>query len=134
MYASYDAYSAVAPISTEAGAIIAGFVAASLMGIVYLTPITFITTRIIRRYSRFHVTKQITAASAAWLVASIPICIAAYLTGSSQLLTIATSSIVLSALTLGSMLGTKALTYAQLPFTNMMTQVAAFKRLTKSRL
>jgi len=134
LYASYDAYSAVAPINTEAGAIVAGIVTASLMGIVFLTPITFITTRIIRRYSRFHVTKQITAASAAWLVASIPICIAAYVTGSSQLLAVATSSMVLSALTLGSLLGTKALTYAQVPLTNMTNQVLAFKRLTKSRL
>ena len=134
LYASYDAYSAVAPISTEAGAIVAGIVTASLMGIVYLTPITFITTRIIRRYSRFHVTKQITSASVAWLVASIPICIAAYVTGSSQLLAVATSSMVLSALTLGSLLGTKALTYAQVPLTNMTNQVLAFKRLTKSRL
>jgi hypothetical protein len=41
---------------------------------------------------------------------------------------------VLSALTLGSLLGTKALAYAQVPLTNMTNQVLAFKRLTKSRL
>ena len=134
LYASYDAYSAVAPVNTEVGAILAGLVTASLMGIVYLTPITFITTRIIKRYSRFRVTRQFSMASAAWLFASIPIYIAAYATGSNQLLAAATSSMVLSSLTLGSLLGTKALSYAQVPFNTMMVQVLAFKRLAKLHL
>jgi hypothetical protein len=41
---------------------------------------------------------------------------------------------VLSALTLGSLVGTKALTYAQVPLTYMTNQMLAFRRLTKSRL
>ena len=135
LYASYDAYSAVAPINTEAAAIVAGIVTASLMGIVYVAPITFVATRLLRRrLHRLHITKQITAASSAWFASSIMMCVVAYATGSTQLLAMGTSSMVLSMLSLGTMLGTKALTYAQVPLTNMTNQVLAFKRLTKSRL
>ena len=132
LYASYYSYSAVAPISTEAGAIFAGIVAASLMGLVYLAPIAYLATRLIRRHGKWLISKQIAFSSIAWFGASLALCVTAYVTGSGQLLAVGTSSMALSMLSLGSQLGTRVITLVQLPSANLANSVLAFRRLSKT--
>lgn len=131
LYASYYSYALIAPISTEAGALIAGIVAASLMGAVYLAPVAYLATRLIRRHGRLLISKQIAFSSIAWFAASMVLCVISYVTSSGQLLAVGTSSMALSMLSLGSQIGTRALTYAQLPSANITNSVLAFKRLSK---
>ena len=132
LYASYYSYAAIAPISTEAGAIFAGIVAASLMGVVYLAPVAYLATRLIRRHGRLLISRQIAYSSIAWFAAGVVLCITAYATNSGQLLAVSTSSIALSMLSLGSQAGTRALTYIQPPSTNLAHSVLAFRRLSKT--
>lgn len=132
LYASYYSYSAIAPISTEAGAIFAGIVAASLMGVVYLAPIAYLITRLVRRHGKWLISKQIAFSSITWFAASLVLCVTAYATGSGQLLAVGTSSMALSMLSLGSQIGTRALTYLQLPSANLANSVLAFRRLSKA--
>lgn len=129
LYASYYSYALAAPFSTEAGAITAGIVAASLLGAVYVAPVAYVTLRLIRR--RLPISKQTVGPSAAWFMASALICVAAYATGSGQLLAVATSSMVLSMLSLGSLIGTRALAYVQMPFANYANMAVAFRRVAK---
>jgi hypothetical protein len=131
-YASYYSYSAIAPISTEAGTIFAGIVAASLMGVVYLAPIAYLATRLIRRHGKWLISKQIAFSSITWFAASLVLCVTAYATSSGQLLAVGTSSMALSMLSLGSQIGTRALTYVQLPSVNLANSVLAFRRLSKT--
>jgi len=133
LYTSYYSYSAIAPISTEAGAIIAGMVAASLMGVVYLAPVTYLTSRFLRRHGQLLTSKKVAFASIAWFTAGVVLCVTAYAVNSGNLLAISTSSMVLSMLSLGSQIGTRALTYVQLPSTNLANSVLAFRRLSKTR-
>ena len=132
LYASYYSYSAIAPISTEAGAIFAGIVAASLMGIVYLAPIAYLATRLIRRRGKWLISRQIAFSSITWFAASLLLCLTAYATSSGQLLAVGTSSMALSMLSLGSQLGARALTFVQLPSANLVNSVLAFRRLSKA--
>jgi hypothetical protein len=129
LYASYYSYSLVAPFSTEAGAIAAGIVAASLLGAVFVAPAAYVTMRIFKR--RLHASKLTLGPSTAWFTASTMSCLAAYATGSAQLLAIATSSMVLSMLSLGSLAGTRVLSYVQTPFVNSVSMALMFKRLAK---
>jgi len=132
LYASYYSYAAIAPFSTEAGAIVAGIVAASLMGAVYLSPVAYLATRLIRRHGRLLISKQIAFSSIAWFAASVILCVTAYATNSGQLLAVSTSSMVLSMVSLGSQAGTRALTYVQLPSANLANSVLAVRRLSKT--
>ena len=131
-YTSYYAYSAVAPISTEAGAIFAGIVAASLMGLVYLAPIAYLAKRLMRTHGRWLVSKEIAFSSVAWFTAGLALCVTAYAMNSGQLLAVATSSVALSMLALGSQVGTRALSYVQVPYANLANSVLAFRRLPKT--
>ena len=131
-YASYYSYAAIAPISTEAGAIVAGIVAASLIGVVYLAPIAYLAKRLMRRHGKWLVSKEIAFSSLAWFAAGLVLCVTAYATNSGQLLGVATSSVVLSMLALGSQMGTRALSYIQVPSANLANSVLAFRRLSKS--
>jgi hypothetical protein len=132
LYAAYDAYSAVAPVSAEAGAIAAGIIAASLIGVVYVAPVAFVATRIVKRRSRIRFAWRISAASTAWFLLSLALCLVGYVTGSGETLAVGTSSMVLSALTLGSIVGTRALAYAQIPFSNAGYMALAYRRLAKN--
>lgn len=129
LYASYYSYALVAPYSTEAAAITAGMVAASLMGVVFVAPVVYVTTRMIKR--RLRISKLTFGPSAAWLMASVMLCVAAYSVSSGQLLAVATSSMVLSMLSLGSLIGTRALAYVQIPFGNSANMALMFRRLGK---
>lgn len=130
LYASYGAYLATAPLSPEVGAISAGIVAASLIGVVYVGPVFYISLRIIRRKGLTVSGRQFTLPSIAWLVASLTMIIGAYVTGSTQILAVGTSSMVLSMLSLGSFAATRMIAYVQMPFANINT-IIAFRRLVK---
>ena len=132
LYAAYYSYTLVAPFSTEAGAIAAGIVAASLIGAVYVAPVGYVAMRLIRR--RLHISSQIAAPSVLWFVASVLLCIVGYASGSGQLLAFATSSMALSMLSLGGLAGTKALAYVQVPVGGVANPVLAFRRIAKLQL
>jgi len=131
LYASYYTYAAIAPFNSEVGAIMAGVVAASLIGLVYLAPVAYMTNRIIRR-NRFTLSRLTLGPSLAWLTASIGLCVAAYTFASPTILAAATSSLVLSTLSLASLLGTRALAYMQIPITNYANTALLLKRFTRT--
>jgi hypothetical protein len=133
-YASYYSYNFMAPLSTEVAAITAGIVAASLIGAIYIAPGAYVVTRLIGRHRRSWISRQITTSSAAMFGVSALVCVAAYLTGSGQLLAIATSSMVLTMLSLGAFGGIKVLTYMQMPVTNFATMTLTLKRFAKTQL
>jgi len=102
------------------------------MGVVYLAPIVYLATRLIRRHGKWLISKQVAFSSITWFAASLVLCVTAYVTGSGQLLAVSTSSMALSMLSLGGQIGTRALTYVQLPFANVANSVLAFRRLSKA--
>lgn len=130
LYASYGAYYLTSPVSPEVGAITAGIVAASLIGLVYVGPVFYISSRIIRRRWRVP-TEQLTLPSLAWFIASLTIVMAAYLTNSTHLLAVGTSSMVLSMLSFGSIAATRLSAYVQIPFANISHLVPTFRRLAR---
>jgi len=132
LYASYYSYALVAPMNAEAGAIVAGIVTASLIGLVYVAPILYATTRIVRRHSRLSISRRTLGPSAIWFVGSVLLCVAAYATSSGNLLAVATSSLVLSMLSVGSLTGARALMYIQLPFVNPANMALLLKRFTRT--
>jgi len=132
LYAGYYSYTLVAPFSTEAGAIAAGIVTASLLGAVYVAPVAYVAMRLIRR--RLHISSQIATPSVLWFVASVLLCIVAYISSSGQLLAFATSSMALSMLSLGGLAGTRALAYVQLPVGGVANSVFAFRRAARPPL
>ncbi len=129
LYASYYTYGFIAPISTEAAAITAGLVAASLIGLVYVAPVAYITTRLIKRRNLTHLTLT---PSTLWLTASTIMIVAAYATGSLNLLAFATTNLILSTLSLATLTGTRALTYIQLPTVNPANLTQLIHRTTRT--
>jgi hypothetical protein len=133
LYASYLSYQVVSPLSAEAGAIAAGMVAASLIGLVYVAPVAYLSLRLIRRRVRFPTLARLRfLPSAVWMAASALMIGVAYVSGSAWLMGLGTASLTLSMLSAGSILGTKAWTYVQLPFTGL--QAVSFVARRMSRL
>jgi len=130
LYASRYSYALAAPFSTEAGALAAGMVAASLIGAVYLAPGAYILIRILGRQNRLDLRKLATSSSL-WLGISTITCAASYATGSGVALAFGISSMVLSTLSLGSFFGAKVATYAQGPIANFAHAAFAHKRFMK---
>jgi multisubunit Na+/H+ antiporter MnhB subunit len=129
LYASYYAYLFVSPLNADAGAVMAGIVAASMLGLVYLAPIAYLTKRALRRYAKFaslnmtHVTL--------WFGVSALITEIACFTNS-QVLGVATANLVLSTLTIGVLLGTTTLAYLQSICANLsLPLLAALKHFTE---
>jgi len=112
LYASYYSYLLVSPISSEGGVIVAGIVAAILMGLIYLAPIGYLVNRILRRHggpmglSRMFVV--------GWVGVSVVMCAVSYFTSSSLILGIGTANLALGMLGLGCVLGTQVLTSPKL--------------------
>jgi hypothetical protein len=130
LYASYFSYALLSPMSAEAGAIAAGAVAASLIGLVYLAPVAYLSLRLIRRRTRFFTPKRAYLFPAyGWMGASALIIGAAYVSGSAWSMGLATASLTLSMLSVGSILGAVGLSYVQLPVANMRAMSFAAKRL-----
>jgi hypothetical protein len=132
LYASYYSYGFVAPLSSEAAAITAGLVAASLIGLIYFAPIAYVASRIIRRHSHITITRWTLGPSAAWFAVSIIMALAGYATGSVNLLAFATSSLVLSTLSLATLTSTRLMMYVQLPSVNPANMALLLRRFAKT--
>jgi len=112
LYMSYYSYLLMSPVSGELGVAIAGIVAASLIGLVYLSPVLYLGSRLLRR--RFRSVRLTASRLYALIAVSVALDAFAYSTGQVLILTIATTGIVLCTLALGSILGTLALTRLEL--------------------
>ena len=126
LYASYYSYMLISPLSTDAGVIAAGIVAASLLGLIYLAPIWYGVTLLIKRsVKRSSLTLN---RMLLWSMVSVPIVGIAYF-AHPALLGIATVNLALSMLTLGSMLGVHAFTCFQLKCAGINSSRLAFGRI-----
>jgi hypothetical protein len=132
LYASYYSYNLIAPLSPEAAALAAGVVAASLIGLAYIAPVAYLTSRLLRRQVRFNLSTRTLTPSAVWLAASIITLTAAYATNSGTVLAVGVVSLVLSTLSAGSLAGTKALAQIHLPSANPATLLLLLRRYTKA--
>ncbi|HXX73329.1 MAG TPA: hypothetical protein VEI80_06495 [Candidatus Acidoferrales bacterium] len=131
LYASYYSYTLVAPLSPEAGAITAGVVAASLIGLAYVAPLTYLTSRLLRRRVRLNLSSRSLAPTTVWLTISVFVMVAAYAGSSTAALAFGTVNLVLAALSAGSLAGTKVLSMISLPSANPAA-VALLRRYTKT--
>lgn len=130
LYASYYSYGFVAPLSSEAAAITSGLVAASLIGLVYIAPIAYVASRLLRRH--VSLTRLTLTPSTLWLTASTLLTLTAYATGSLNLLAFATTNLILSTLSLATLTGTRALAYIQLPTLNPANLTQLLHRTTRT--
>jgi len=97
-----------------------------------LAPIAYLAGKLIRRHGKWLISKQVAYSSLTWFSASLVLCAAAYAASSGQLLAVGTSSMALSMLALGGQLGSRALTFMQVPSANLANSVLAFRRLSKT--
>jgi len=132
LYASYYSYNLVAPISPEAAAITAGVVAASLIGLAYIAPVAYLSSRLLRHQVRFNLSTRALAPSAVWLAVSVITLAAAYAANSSTVLAVGVVSLVLSTLSAGSLAGTRMLAQIQLPSVNPTTVLLLLRRYTRT--
>jgi len=132
LYASYYSYGFVAPLSSEAAAITAGLVAASLIGLIYLAPVVYVASRIIRRHTRLTITRWALGPSAAWFAAGVIMALAAYATGSISLLAFATTSLILSTLSLATLTSTRLMMSIQLPSVNAANMALLLRRFART--
>jgi hypothetical protein len=132
LYASYYSYGLVAPFSPEVAAMTAGVVAASLIGLAYVAPIAYLATRLLRRRIRLNLSTRSLTPTTMWLATSVFMLVAAYATNSSAALAFGTVNLVLSALSAGSLAGTKLLTEIHLPIANPATLSLLIRRYMKT--
>ncbi len=133
LYASYFSYVAVAPQSPELGAITAGAVAAALIGLAYVAPVAWISTRVLWVHRRLLGLRRIRTTVTAVGVAMSGLMIGvAYLSGSAFLMGLATASLTLSSLSIGSILGAIAISSIKLAITSFQAMALAVKRLMRS--
>jgi hypothetical protein len=132
LYASYYSYTLAAPISPEVGAMTAGVVAATLIGLAYVAPAAYIASRLLKRRIRVNLTTRSFVPTSLWLTASTLLLTAAYATNSGMALAFGTVNLVLSALSFGSLAGTKALMEVRMPITNPATLSLLIRRYAKN--
>lgn len=132
LYASYYSYTLVAPFNPEVAAMTAGVIAASLIGLAYVAPVAYLTSRLLKRRIRMNLSTRNLAPTALWLTASIFMLVAAYASSSSAVLAFGTVNLVLSALCAGGLAGTKALSLVSLPSMNTTTLAFLLRRYTKT--
>jgi hypothetical protein len=127
LYIARYSYMVAASLSPEAGAVMAGIVAASLIGVVYVAPITYALGRVLRLKKGLLALRKILAL---WTLGACLLIIAAYMLGSFALMGLATASLVLSMLTFGSIIGARALVYVKPFIINpaLIVSIKAFKR------
>ena len=137
LYASYGGYELVAPLSPEAAALTAGVIAASLIGLAYVAPVAYLARRILRRNARFNLSNRTLTPTLLWLVGSVLTLALAYAANSTPTIAIGSVSLILSTLSAGSLLGTRALSQIGLPTINPATLPIYLRRytypLTKAR-
>ena len=131
LYASYYSYTLVAPLSPEAAAIMAGVVAASLIGLAYVAPVAYLTSRLLRRHMRFHLSTRTLTPTAVWLTASVITLAVAYAAGSGTVLAVGVVNLVLSALSAGTLAGARLFTQIGLPTINPATIPLLLRRYAK---
>src|SRR5208282_5789955 len=108
LYVSYYAYLFVSPFNADAGVVLAGIVAASMLGLVYLAPLVYLAKRALRRYAKFASMNMMHMIL--WFGVSVVVTEIACFTNS-QVLGVATANLVLSTLTVGVLLGTNAIAH-----------------------
>jgi len=127
LFLSSYAYFAAAWLSPEIGAVMAGILAASLVGLVYVAPITYSLVRVLRLRKCLLALRRILAL---WTVGACLLIIAAYVFRSFALMGLATASLVLSMLTVGSIIGTRAIASAK-PFIINPALILSIKTFTR---
>jgi len=111
LYASYYAYLSISPISNEAAAVTAGVVAAGLIGAAYLSIPVYLSSRALRRklarltLNPYHML--------VWTTASVAATACAYFVSGTLTLGGAAANLVLTSLLIGTILGTKGLTFLE---------------------
>jgi len=132
LYAAYFSYALISPMSAEAGALAAGVMAASLIGLVYVAPVAYVSLRLVRRRTKFLASVKAHLFPAyGWVAGSALMIGAAYLSGSALLMGLGTASLTLSMLSVVSILGALALTSVQLPLANQHAKVFAARRMAR---
>ena len=132
LYAAYFSYAIVSPISAEAAALTAGVVAASLIGLVYVAPVAYMSLRLVRRRTKLlTLTKAHLLPAYGWVAASALMIGFAYVSGSALLMSLGTASLTLSVLSVGSFLGALTLTSVQFPVVNLHAMVFAVRRMAR---
>lgn len=132
LYAAYFSYAVVSPMSAEAGALAAGVVAASLIGLVYVAPVAYVSLRLARRRTKFLTpAKAHLLPASGWIAASVLMIGAAYVSGSALLMGLGTASLTISMLSVGSLLGALAFTSVQFPVVNLHARVFAVRRMAR---
>jgi hypothetical protein len=106
LYASYYAYLLMSPLSSDLGAILAGIIAASLLGLIYLAPIGYVTERILRRYLQQSLLRA--PHIILWVGVSVILIPVGYF-ANSLLMGIVVANLLISMLSIGCVLGTTAL-------------------------
>ncbi len=132
LYVSQFVYLFVSTFSVEGGAMMAGIVAASLLGLIYFTPIAYVVIRVIRRCLKCVIPNV--AHLSLWFSFSIPIVAIAYF-ANSQFLGIAIANLLLCTLTLCTVVGIQALSHLQLNCNSILriTRIATFEAKYKQR-
>ena len=106
LYASYCAYLLMAPFGSDLGAILAGVIAASLLGLIYLAPIGYVTKLILRRYLQHSLLRR--SHMIMWAGVSMSLIPVGYFTNP-LLMGIVTANLLLSMLSIGCVFGATAL-------------------------
>jgi hypothetical protein len=111
LFGSSEAYYAAARLSPEVGAIVAGVVAASLVGLIYVAPFAFVIAQPLRRLGA-PVTVLLKSLALS-IVLSVLLVDCALILDSLTIMSLATVNLALSTLTLGSVIGVKGLAKLQ---------------------
>ncbi|MGO9643256.1 MAG: beta strand repeat-containing protein [Candidatus Bathyarchaeia archaeon] len=106
LYASYCAYLLMAPLSSDLGAMLAGVIAASLLGLIYLAPIGYVTKRILRRYLQHSLLRR--SHIILWAGVSVLLIPVGYFTNP-LLMGIVIANLLISMLSIGCVLGATVL-------------------------
>jgi hypothetical protein len=128
LYASYYSYLLVSPLNNEVAALIAGLVAAGMLGFVYAAIPMCLARRVARR--KACVSKLTSTRLAGYSVISGALVGLTYLFGGEFTLGLATVSLLLSTLSLGAALGTRAV--SRIGFPREIQQILVLSRHVKS--
>jgi len=109
LYTSYYIYALASPLGLEGATVMAGVVAAALLGLVYLSPVIFVVKRVFRRRTKSSSPRL--KLMSLWTAASILQLAVSYIY-LPQILDIAAANLLLSTLTLAAQVGSAALASA----------------------
>lgn len=126
LFLSSFAYFAAAPLSPESGAIIAGSVAASLVGLVYVAPVAYVFLRGLRK-RRLALARVHVITLTLWVAGNCLLIGAAYVLDSLALMGLTTASLTLSMLAFGSVVGVRAIAFLQPSMMNPTHDRAAYR-------